>query len=122
MKVRTDFVPVNCDYLTAGKEYEAKSGFGFEEGVFIINDDEGDSIQIIILCCNHIQGRHWQVVEEKPFDINKHKFTSDGVEDATYTKECGLCLDLDDQRTYCYINKQDAIAIAIALGVTGNDL
>ena len=58
MKVKTDYA--GCEYITPGKEYEAKR---LSSVIFkIINDI--DTLMIInVKKCAHLQGRAWDIVE-----------------------------------------------------------
>lgn len=64
---------------------------------------------------------HAQEFSKKPFDITKHEFS-----DSRITLDCvdgEGDINIYYQENYdFYINKQDAIAIAKAHGVTGEDL
>lgn len=51
-----------CDYLTEGKEYEAKHGFG--EDVFYITDDEGHFKCCAFKDCGYIHG-DWTIITDK---------------------------------------------------------
>lgn len=58
---------------------------------------------------------------KKPFDISEHEF-SDGDIDFAF-KNGKFLIEIDSDRgIYGEIKKQDVIAIAKALGVTGEDL
>lgn len=62
--------------------------------------------------------------EQKPFDIGEHKFSPEShIKSAVGPDDDGyVCIDFDMSLIFTYLNKSDAIAIAKALGVTGDDL
>lgn len=59
--VKTDYVPEDCDYLTAGKVYEVSSFFG---EFYKIVSDRGGELTICGYHCAHLDNRHWTVWEE----------------------------------------------------------
>lgn len=65
MKVKTDFVPTSCNYLTAGKVYEVtdidKTLYSFYGD---IEDDYGVNILIRTSGCDHLNNCAWTIVEE----------------------------------------------------------
>ena len=65
MKVKTDYVPENCDYLTVGKHYEVTNAYQgtISIGGNIISDD-GDTIYIVVDECCHLNDNAWTIVEE----------------------------------------------------------
>lgn len=61
--VKTDYVPEDCSYITAGKLY------GFfdvdEDNEFgSIIPDSNIEARINVNCCHHLRGRSWQVIEK----------------------------------------------------------
>lgn len=66
MKVKTQHVPEDCDYLTNGKEYEAFDGWenAFNRDLFNIKDDNGEEAIINLYGCGHLDGKAWEVVED----------------------------------------------------------
>ncbi|MGB2063546.1 MAG: hypothetical protein ACPHUL_00225 [Marinomonas gallaica] len=52
MKIKTDYVPADCDYLTAGKEYPVEC--------MDIYDDNGD-LNVI-----HLNYSSWTIVQDEP--------------------------------------------------------
>lgn len=60
MKVKTDYVPPECNYLTAGKEYEVISG-----GEII--DDNGQRQYIHIPDSSHLNYRPWTIIEDPAY-------------------------------------------------------
>lgn len=61
MKVKTDYVPEEIDYLTVGKVYEARDQ---SSNINYIVDDYGDRILIAIRRCPHLCGKNWVIVEK----------------------------------------------------------
>lgn len=59
MKVRTNFVPEDIDYLTVGKIYDVE---GFYDNKLM--DDVGDWIIIRVKGCAHLNDQPWEIVEE----------------------------------------------------------
>jgi len=57
----------------------------------------------------------------KPFDITKHEF-SDSIANPKAKLNLRSTVTIDVFDKWLMLNKQDAIAIAKALGVTGEDL
>jgi hypothetical protein len=125
MKIKTDFVPeYSSSYLTAGREYKVVSSCGSH--LADILDNDGDRITINLNSSSHIGGTHWQIVEPvvaaEPFNITKHEFGSlirscDNVDD-----DGDIFLRLKFGVTGTYLRKEDVIALAKAIGVTGDDL
>lgn len=62
LKVVADVVPESCDYLTAGKVYEAKLWCAGASGADIICDD-GDTALIMFENCDRLNGGSWRIVE-----------------------------------------------------------
>lgn len=56
MKVYTDYVPEDCDFLTAGKRYDFFSFIGSGH----IIDDDGVMICIRLESCAHLNNRPWK--------------------------------------------------------------
>lgn len=59
--VKTDYVPGDCDYITAGKEYKieelsASCSGGWSE------DDRGNIMFCLFEYCAHLNGRQWTVI------------------------------------------------------------
>lgn len=68
MKVFTNNVPTNCNYLTNGKHYEFEPELPECKYGHII-DDDGDRIYVIteksVLMCSHLNDRaSWEFVNE----------------------------------------------------------
>ncbi|WP_276755639.1 hypothetical protein [Pseudoalteromonas marina] len=66
-----------------------------------------------------------EVLEVKPFDISEHEFSDNDISLLKLKKrELYLSIKFGSERdnTIAVIDKKDAIAIAKALGVTGEDL
>lgn len=127
MKIKTDYVPDDCDFLTAGKEYKVKKRRAGPRT--LIYDDHGRLIMVNMRENDERGIRKWQIVEEKPFDISDYKFSNlvDGLHVETIKEvEAKEFLSIFTWNGCCNIqtplNKADAIAIAKALGVTGGDL
>ena len=60
MRVKTDYE--GCEYITAGKEYEAERIFD-GAGANII-DDNGTPTTLFLSCCAHLDGvGTWEVLE-----------------------------------------------------------
>ena len=112
MKVKTDYS--KCAYITAGKVYSIELD---SDGDHTIIDDVGEKIWIVIdkVGCPHLRGNNWVVVsDEKPFDITQHELNDHLTELESGNlgvNDCGWIID-----------KERAIAIAKALGVTAEDL
>lgn len=50
-------------YLTAGKAYEVDPSAGFD-GLYDLVDDTGDTLNIDIEDCAHLNGGSWEVVRD----------------------------------------------------------
>ena len=61
--VKTDYVPEDCDYLTAGKVYEVMWDSGLDNIGAIIRDN-GEKILIEFRRCAYLDKRPWTVWEE----------------------------------------------------------
>ena len=61
MKVKTDYVPEEVDYLTAGKVYDV---YYFSGQVGEIYGDDDGYVDISIEGCAHLNGKDWTIVEE----------------------------------------------------------
>lgn len=57
-----DEVPEDCDYLTAGKEYEIKIGC---VGDYLIKSDDGELLGIEVNDCYFLNGKSWRIVERE---------------------------------------------------------
>ncbi len=65
MKVKTQHVPEDCDYLTNGKEYQVIRHIeGAEDFKIIVTDHNEDAI-IILSGCSHLDGHPWEVIPEE---------------------------------------------------------
>lgn len=62
--VKTDYVPKDCDYLTAGKVYEVVGENGGRSQLADIVCDNGNTEKILYNGCAHLYGRPWTVWEE----------------------------------------------------------
>ena len=63
------------------------------------------------------------VAGEKPFDITKHEFSDLNFKTKAYVSDGELIIGASEYEIPCFCaNKNDAIAIAKALGVTAEDL
>ncbi len=60
--VKTDYVPDDCDYLTAGKEYEFELE-GDDAGY--IQDDDGCVTTIHLKTCAYLKGNPWILIEKE---------------------------------------------------------
>lgn len=65
MKVKTDFVPSEVDYIVAGKVYEVEV---VEDGIsFHIDCEYPDGEEVKPFClfrgCAHLDGNDWEIVE-----------------------------------------------------------
>jgi hypothetical protein len=67
MKVKTNHVPEDCDYLTNSKEYEVIEYEVVGDGhkFATIKDDDGDVDFIVINVCPHLNGRDWEIIGEE---------------------------------------------------------
>lgn len=68
MKVFTNNVPSDCNYLTNGKRYEFKPDYDYDTGGVITNDD-GNEIYIITVNsefkCSHLNDKAaWEFINE----------------------------------------------------------
>lgn len=61
MKIKTNNVPADCDYLTNGKEYEVIDHNKFRVA---IKCDDGDIIDLLLEKCRHLNGESWEIVSE----------------------------------------------------------
>ena len=64
MKVKTDYE--GCEYITAGKEYEATSLYpeDIQQTLFSIEPDSGNAtIRIFLPDCCHLNDQPWEIVE-----------------------------------------------------------
>ena len=68
MKITTQHVPDDCDYLTPGKEYEVILESYRLNKHFKIIDDDGDEIFIIIGKSDRLDGKSWEVIKDKEID------------------------------------------------------
>ncbi len=65
---------------------------------------------------------HAAELSKKPFDITKHDFSDDYVLRAELEDGCSLSVELQSHELgFISFNKNDAIAISKALGVTAED-
>lgn len=62
MKVKTNYVPEGCDYLTVGKVYEAKP-IKFDLYYVVSDDGEGCNVSISDTGCAHLDFYCWEIVE-----------------------------------------------------------
>lgn len=62
-----------------------------------------------------------EIVSKTPFGISEHEF-SDSIAEIKAKANAGSTITLDVFEKWITLNKPDAIAIAKALGVTGEDL
>ena len=53
--------PRDADYLTPGKTYEAEVS-ATNAAAALITDDEGEQIQIDLICCPHARPAKWEEV------------------------------------------------------------
>ncbi len=62
MKIKTNYVPEDCDYLTVGKVYEAK--LIKSDLYYVVADDgEGCSVSTSDVGCAHLDLYCWEIVE-----------------------------------------------------------
>lgn len=61
MKIKTDYVPRYCDYLTAGKEYEVRHGSEFGGSII---DDKGEEQFVHFAKSGHLNFEPWTVINE----------------------------------------------------------
>lgn len=65
MKVKTEYVPDGCDYLTAGKEYTAKYyHYSADPNLLLIFDDDGEEIAVRVSGCAFLDGHPWTIIED----------------------------------------------------------
>jgi hypothetical protein len=66
MKVKTNHVPEDCDYLTNGKIYTVLLDPRYTNGkAGHCTDDLGEIIFINISCSNHLNGKPWEIIGEE---------------------------------------------------------
>ncbi len=63
MKIKTDYVPEDVDYLTAGKEYEAEQ---LSEWLVSITDDSGEIIGVFLRGSSHTDEHPWTIIQDEP--------------------------------------------------------
>lgn len=63
MIVKTDQVPADCDYLTAGKLYDVAFYADLYHETFMMLDDDGDDIFCSFQDCAFLNGGDWEIVE-----------------------------------------------------------
>jgi hypothetical protein len=61
MKVKTDYVPAEVDYLTVGKVYDVNDFDGHGGDIHV---DDGTEAYILIEGCAHLNIKDWTIVEE----------------------------------------------------------
>jgi len=61
MKIKSDYIPKTCWFLTTGREYEIVGGLG---GLKIIKADNGNELKVNIYECAFLNGGSWDVVTE----------------------------------------------------------
>ena len=59
MMIKSDHVSERCNYLTAGKEYDAVMATG---GMHVIVTDTGQPMAIWLKQCASLDGRAWDIV------------------------------------------------------------
>ena len=66
MKIKTNYVPTDTPYLTAGKEYTVLKTEKRRNGyIHCIIDDVGDEIHPVTPCgCAHLNGHTWTVLPD----------------------------------------------------------
>lgn len=64
MKVKTNHVPLGCDYLTEGKEYKLLN-FDIEKETGSIINDKGMDTFIYIPRSSHLNGNSWEIIGEE---------------------------------------------------------
>lgn len=65
MKVMTDFVPNDVDYLTAGKVYELHNQMQHRgNDIGMIFDDTNEGLTIRLDKCAHIGFKPWTMIDE----------------------------------------------------------
>ena len=64
MKVKTNFVPDDCDYLTVGKEYTVNQVL-YDEDVVSFRDDNGGYVEARLSGSGHLNGKSWDVIKDK---------------------------------------------------------
>jgi hypothetical protein len=58
MKIKTNYVPDDVDYITAGKVYECTKILPKR-----IKDDHGNTAFVWLSKCAHLDGKNWEIVE-----------------------------------------------------------
>ena len=112
MKIKTEHQAVG---ITKNKEYKV---LHHNYSSASIANDENHLITIDLL------DGYWKTVECIDFDIEAHEFSngSDIGASISSTGNLKLVYGRRTSANVIYLNKKDAIAIAKALGVTGDDL
>ncbi|CAL9978798.1 hypothetical protein VPHF99_0233 [Vibrio phage F99] len=62
MKIKTNYVPEGCNYLTVGKVYEAEVDF---DTLYTFSADNGREcfVETSGVGCAHLDGYCWEIVE-----------------------------------------------------------
>ncbi len=55
--------PRDADYLTPGKTYETAGLPDLAPGTALITDDQGEHIQVHLICCPHARPAKWEEVQ-----------------------------------------------------------
>ena len=63
MKIKTQHVPLECDCLTNGKEYEVTK-YNSINFTGYIADDDGDTLFVVFDGCAHLNGKAWEVIQD----------------------------------------------------------
>lgn len=62
MKVKTSYVPADCDYLTVGKEYKVLAPSNDAGGY--IEADDGARIYAYFQASAHVGDRAWEIIND----------------------------------------------------------
>lgn len=65
VKLKLNGKPRDADYLTPGKIYEAVVTPDLAHFTALIFDDEGEEIQVHLICCPHARPAKWEEVSDE---------------------------------------------------------
>lgn len=61
MKIKTQHVPEDCDYLTNGKEYKVINCYS---DFAIIMNDKVRQQYVWLSGCPHLKGKAWEIIDD----------------------------------------------------------
>lgn len=65
LKLKLVGKPRDADYLTPGKVYDAVVLPDLAQCTALIFDDEGEQIQIHLICCPHVRPAKWEEIGDE---------------------------------------------------------